>query len=98
MSRRTLRRTFSCLLLAVPFLALSGCDTSEDNCEGRNPNFEEEFFLKDIRGADNKPPPSGTPCADVCRIVGYQGAECRSNNVGAENESVTCVLGFVCEE
>lgn len=98
MSRRTLRRTFTCLLLAAPFLALSGCDTSEDNCKDRDSTFEEEFLLANLRGADNKPPPSGTPCAELCRLAGYQGAECRSNNVGAENESVTCIVGFVCEE
>jgi hypothetical protein len=97
MSRRTLRR-FTCLLLAVPCLALSGCDTSADNCEDSNSNYEETFFLANLRGADNKPPPSGTACQELCRLVGYQGVECRLNDVGATNESVTCITGFVCEE
>ena len=98
MSRRTLRLRFTCLLLAVPCLALSGCDTSADNCEGRDSTYEEQFLLANLRGADNKPPPSGTPCQELCRLVGYQGAECRSNDVGAANESVTCIVGFVCED
>lgn len=96
MFRGTLRRTFTCLLLAA--LALSGCDTSEDNCEGRSPNFEETFFLANLRGSDGKPPPSGTPCQELCQLAGFERAECRSNDVGASNESVTCIVGFVCEE
>lgn len=99
MFRRTLRRAFAPLLLAVPALALSGCDTSDDYCEGRNPTYDETFFVANLRRADGSKPPPGTSCEELCFLAaGYEQVPCRVDYAGTPNESVTCTVNFVCEE
>ncbi|HEX8820386.1 MAG TPA: hypothetical protein VF794_10705 [Archangium sp.] len=92
------RHTVVFLLLAVPTLSLLGCDTSKDNCEGRSPTYEDTFWVANVRSADGGTPAPGTPCEELCyRAGGYQQAECRVNNEGSENASVTCIVPFVCD-
>jgi hypothetical protein len=99
MSRRTFRRAFACLLLAVPALALSGCDTSGDNCDGRSPTYDETFFVANLRRSDGTRPPPGTSCEELCFLAaGYEQVPCRVDSAGTPNESVTCTVNFVCEE
>lgn len=99
MSRRTLRRTLSSLLLAVPAVALSGCDTSADNCEGRNSTYEDTYYVSQLRRADGTRPPPGTSCEELCYLAGgYEQVPCRVDNSGSENESVTCVLNLRCDD
>ncbi|MCY1081729.1 hypothetical protein [Archangium lansingense] len=96
MSRRTLRRTFTCLLFVVPTLVLSGCF---DYCENLSDTFEDTFDVADILGEANTPSPAGTTCEELCkRAAGYEQVPCRMNNVGTKQESVTCIVNYQCEE
>jgi len=92
-------RRFTALLLAVPFVALLGCDTSKDNCEGRNSTFENTYYISNLRMSDGSTPPPGTPCERLCYLAdGFQDAQCRVNNEGTQEATVTCIVNFVCAE
>ena len=92
-------RRFTALLLAVPFVALLGCDTSKDNCEGRSPTFENTYSISNLRMPDGGTPSPSTPCAQLCYLAdGFYDAQCRVNNEGTQDATVTCTVNFVCEE
>ena len=92
------RHPFACPLLAVFVLSLFGCDTGKDNCEGRSPTYEDTFWVSRVRSGDGGTPAPGTPCQELCYLAGgYQQAECRVNNEGSQDATVTCIVPFVCE-
>jgi hypothetical protein len=92
-------RGFTALLLAVPCLSLPGCDTSRDNCEGRSPTSENTYYISNLRTADGSTPPPGTPCQQLCYLAdGFQDAQCRVNNEGTQDATVTCTVNFVCND
>jgi hypothetical protein len=100
MLRRTFRRAFASLLLAVPALALSGCDASkEGHCEDRSSTYDETFFVDNLRRADGTKPPPDTSCEELCFLAaGYEQVPCRIDYAGTPNALVTCTANFICEE